>query len=52
MPLKAGKKSPFFFINGENIFGNPNTAAAKEITHITVKIVGRFNSRMPCFIYS
>jgi len=46
MPLKAGKKSPFFFIKGEKMVGNPITAAAKEITQITVKIVGRFSSRM------
>lgn len=46
IPVNAGKKSPCFFIKGENIVGKPSTAYAKEIIHITVNIVGRFITRI------
>jgi hypothetical protein len=44
MPVMAGKKSPFFFIKGEKMVGKPRIAAVKDITQITVRIVGLFTT--------
>jgi hypothetical protein len=42
----AGKKSPFFLINGENTAGKPSIAAAKESMQTMLNAIGLLISRM------